>query len=263
MMPAMVISAQNNDGDYPLPGKLDPDNKTLAGDPESKNTTGNILSYLVFNGNISSDLCVSPAESNTTQVMRHANYEFTAPKSAATPADALWDPTFRGTPLDAPVGDAKPDAPGNQSYAHLVPIGARRAMWRDAYKTTQPAFGNRGPTYAEGDSGSHPTGRWSLVKGALGDRSNTLLIHGGRSTWEGYIAYNDGSVRFEVGPAPEGVAYTRVGAKKDQPTPDNLFVNESDEEGGDAAGSCLKGRNAYLGPVARIDAAGTPTLWRD
>lgn len=264
VMQAMVIFAQNNGGKYPLPSKLDAESSTLGGDPAAKDTTGNVLSVLIWNGNISAELCVSPAESNTDQVRVCADYQFSNPSAAAQPAGALWDPAFRGTPIDAPIGARSVAAPGNNSYAQIVNIGARRALWTETFSATEAVFGNRGPVYADDDAAPTPKGgRWQLTHGPLGDGSNTLLIHGGRTTWEGNIAYNDGHVSFETGPTPEGVLYARGTDPDTRDTPDNLFVNESDETGGDAPGLFDKGRNAYLRPIARFDSPGKPVLWRD
>jgi prepilin-type N-terminal cleavage/methylation domain-containing protein/prepilin-type processing-associated H-X9-DG protein len=262
---AMVIWAQNNNGKYPLPSEIDAQGFTLPGEAHTKDTTGHVLSLLIYNGNISTDLCISPAESNTGQAVRSDDYEFTNPKAAVKPEDAIWDPRFRGTPLDAPIGDRAADSPANNSYAQLVNLGARREKWKDTFATTEAVFGNRGPAYAAEDSAPHPqSGKWKLLDGPLGRDSNTLLIHGGRTTWEGNIAYNDGHVSFETRPAPDGVAYSRGGDPKKLNTPDNLFVNESDETDGDTApGSFDKGRNAYLRPIAGYTAPGKPILWRD
>ncbi len=261
---AMGIFVPCNDGKYPLPSELDAADATVAGDASAKDTTGNVLSILIYQGNISTELCVSPAESNTGQVQTCNDYQFEHPAAAARPEDALWDPAFRGTPIDAPVGSRTASSPGNNSYAQLVNIGARRAMWTDTFSTTEAVFGNRGPVYAAEDSAPAPTGgRWRLPGGPLGVGSNTLLIHGGRTTWEGNIGFNDGHVEFLVKPTPDGVLYARGPDPDKRDTPDNLFINESDETGGDAAGEFDKGRNAYLRPIARFESPGKPILWRD
>lgn len=264
---AMVIWAGNNAGKYPLPSELDPGNATLDVQPWEKDTTGHMLSALIWNGNIVPEMCVTPAETNTSRIQRYDWYAYTNPGAAARPADALWDPTFRGTPEDAPIGGVPADAPGHNSYAHHVPIGARRTRWADTFATTEPMFGNRGPTYATDDWAVLPAGagRWPLPQGVLGSGSNTLLIHGGRTTWEGQVGYNDGHVSLETSPAPAGVVYTRTTASglKSQ-APDNMFVNEWDEAGGDVLpGSVGRGTNAYLRPIARMIAPDRPVLWTD
>ncbi len=180
---SMVVWAQSNNGRYPLPSELDTANVTVATEDDAKNTTGNILSVLIFNGYVPPEICISLPESNTAQVMRMDDYQFTNPLAAIKPDQALWDPRFRGTPLDAQIANFPTLPVANQSYAHLVPFGRRREMWRETFKTTEAVFGNRGPQYAPNDSAPKPANsRWPLVKGSPGEGSNTLLIHGGRTT---------------------------------------------------------------------------------
>jgi prepilin-type N-terminal cleavage/methylation domain-containing protein/prepilin-type processing-associated H-X9-DG protein len=274
---AMVIHAQNNNSQYPLPSKLDPQGITIGGGTQNpanafkSDTIGQVLSVLIYNGNISTELCVSPAEANTGQVQRYDGYQFSRP---CNNDNTLWDPTFHGTPSDDTVtcagGQASGNGIGNQSYASLVFFGRRQAKWSDTFSTTEAVFGNRGPEYAANDSANYPaTGRWQLTAGVLGTGSNTLLIHGGRTTWEGNIAYNDGHVAFETKPTPDGVTYnstTALPGSTSKTKPDNLFVNESDEQGGDTGTSVGLGINAYLRPIAKVTSTGTSgqiTYWKD
>jgi len=258
ILQAMVVWAGQNQGAYPDPGKLDAANVTRpAGtDPQAKNDTGNILSVLIFTGGISTDLCINPAESNTGQVQVDGGYTFDSPvvQGSGPPANALWDPQFAGTPYDSNrVYRTTPPQMGisNNSYAHIIPLGRRKAKWTDSYTTTEAAFGDRGPAY---QGTTYPTnGRWQLVTGTFGTDSNTLLIHGSRNSWEGNEAYNDAHVNFETKPNPDGVTYRRSTGTPLTVT-DNLFVNETDEQGGDS--TIMLNRNAYLRPIAGI--AGTP-----
>jgi prepilin-type N-terminal cleavage/methylation domain-containing protein len=268
---ALIVWASDHRGSYPLPSDLDTDNFTVNGPAEEKNTTGNILSILIFNGSISPEICISPAESNTTQIQRYDPYEYATPKAAANPSKALWDPAFRGTPDDpAPAGAAV--GIGNQSYAHALPFGKRRAaQWRDSANATEAIFGNRGPTYSANDV-APSSAKWSLLPGPLGTTSNTLLIHGPRTTWEGNIAYNDNHVNFERSPAPQEIALALAappapGKLPSKTAPDNLFVNESDEFQGDGtSGGVTAGLNAYLRPISRVipsPAGPGVNVWRD
>jgi hypothetical protein len=268
---AMIVWASNNKGKYPLPSDLDTANDTVADLGNAKDTTGNILSLMIFNGNISPEICISPAEANAAIQLDNA-FEYANPKAAVKPASALWDPAFRGTPADAPRGGIS--GIGHQSYAHLPPLGQRLKQWQDTYNSTEAVFGNRGPTYVANDQA--PSSRaWKLLPGATGTSSVTLLIHGGRSTWEGNIAYNDNHVNFETTPAPSWIGLP-IGPpappKNRSPlAPDNLFVNETDEyippPNPDEAGTPLvigdQRQNAYLRPISSIAAPGTPSPWRD
>ncbi len=267
---ALIVWASNNREQYPLPSQLDALNKTVSEEGAAKDTTANILSVLIQNGNISPEICISPAEANTTQIQRKDDYEYSTPSASVVPADALWDPSFRGTPDDpmrAVPGKPAALALGHQSYAHLIPTGDRLELWKDTYGESEAVFGNRGPTYAANDVAIAPAGgRWKLLDGPLGTTSNTLLIHGGRSTWEGNIGYNDNHVNFETSPTPTGVVYERTEAEKKSKhgAADNLFVKEPDEFGGDArAWECGKGLNAYLRPISQMKEGGAVKVWRD
>ncbi len=265
---AMTTFAQSNGDQYPLPSVMDPTNQTVTAAGEAKNTTGNILSILVMTGSVTPEMLISKSESATGTVQKYENYEFTNPAGAVSTANALWDPKFKGTPIDS----ATPASPlgtgiGNNSYAHIVPFGKRRSIWSSTFNSTEAAFGNRGPMYAANDSGVAPSSnRWALTNDAFGVTSNTLLIHGGRNTWEGQIGYNDNHVTFETKPNPDQLTYVRTGSGTGRTVPDNLFVNESDQQGGDASGQVMNGTNAYLRPIGTVTAGSnsvTVTPWRD
>jgi hypothetical protein len=65
-----------------------------------------------------------------------------------------------------------------------------------------------------------------------GITSNTLLIHGGRTTWEGNICYNDNHANFETRADPETLPFTFAGITNAQLKTqfDNIFVNENDSQ---------------------------------
>ena len=274
---SMVVWANGNGGTYPLPSRVDSGNPstTVTGKTGRQlDTCGNVLSLMIFNGNISPELCISPAESNTAAIAKKDDYEYTAP--TAMP-NAQWDAKFRGTPADNQAGVGAGAGPGNNSYAPLLYFGKRAARWADTYSTTEAVFGNRGPEYAANDQGTYPaSGRWTLTTTAFGQQSNTLLIHGGRSTWEGNIGYNDGHVGFETKPNPEGVTYNRSGTVTPKAVADNFFVIETDDEQyvNDTSTGNLKGLNAYLRPVSEVQASASGgstvannvtgvTIWKD
>jgi hypothetical protein len=112
------------------------------------------------------------------------------------------------------------------------PFGKRRSKWSNTFSATEAVLGNRGPQYKLTGDGN--TGSWTLAESAdgnvaIGKSSNTLLIHGGRQTWEGNIGYNDNHVNFETKPDPDGLTYTFTGLQDGKQTKnDNVFVNESD-----------------------------------
>ena len=265
---AMVVWADQNKDCYPLPSALDANNATLDQLASTKDTTGNILSILVMSGSIMPENIVSSAEVNA-RIQRFDSYQFASPSTAALPQNALWDPALRGTPDDlSPTGALAGAGIGHQSFAHALPFGKRAALWHDTYNSTEAIFANRGPTYAAND-GAPASDKWMLPGNATGTGSNTLLIHGGRSTWEGVVAFNDNHVEFVATPTPGTLSLTLAFSPRGKSTtpgtaPDNLFVNETNESEGDGTtGRVDRGMNAYLRPIADVLERARPRVWRD
>ena len=156
---ACVTWAQQNKEQFPLPSVLDRNNTTINPAPTNalnKNTTGNILSILIWNGNISPETTYSPAEA-AGNVKVDDGYQSSQPLSVptATRPEALWDPGYAGTPFDATVtGGRKATAgfPGNNSYAHTALIGSRAARWANT-RRPRPS----GPTAARATPPATPT----------------------------------------------------------------------------------------------------------
>ncbi len=243
---ALATWAGDNKNDYPIPSKLDRNGYTLGqnGDPgdrdEAKDITGQIISPLVNNGSVTAELFISPVEQNPS-IQEYANYQVDEPRAAFDKERALWDPAMRGTPEEdegstfahtvnyRETGNA---STGNTSYAHTLPFGKRRALWQDTYVASEPVFANRGPVYQPVGSGDEL--QWELPDSSVGLRSNTLLIHGGRTTWEGNVGYNDGHVSFENTPTPDQAAQIQVSSAQGGEAftrNDNLFISESDVDG--------------------------------
>jgi len=274
---AMVVFAGNNQDEYPRPSRLDPQHTTVAvGDaPLAKDNTGNMLSVLIFGGSIAPELCVSPAEANTAQVIRDDKYQYSDPTAAVQSANALWDPGFAGTPLDRTEDRRRQPVPGtgvsNQSYAQVIPWGKRISRWQNTFATTEAVFGNRGPCYTQ--TSGVANGQYTLQPATNtsqpGLASNTLLIHGGRTSWEGNIGYNDGHVTFETKPNPDGLSFRRTTGNPST-IPDNLFIDETDEAGATSGDQSTR-LNNYLRPVAKcpsgttlqFGSTGAMNLWAD
>ena len=228
----MVLWAQNNSDNYPMPSQIDKGNTTLAAN-QVKDMPRNIVSLMIYNGFFSPELCVSPAESNGSLKV-FGNYSYSSPQNAATPNQALWDPNFACTPNDA--GIAPQNGTGNFSYGLMPPIGNRRPKWTNDFQATEAVIGNRGPDYTATAPGT-PNTVWVLNTNTnsnggtqgVGVGSNTLLIHGGRTTWEGNIAYNDNHIAFETRPDPESSPFTFNNLPPGQRSQfDNIFINEND-----------------------------------
>jgi type II secretory pathway pseudopilin PulG len=273
---SMVTWRVGNNDDYPVPDKIDKAGKTVNDDSlGSKDTPRHILSLLIFNGFITPDFAVSPAESDTDHLVAITNFHFDQPPAAADASLALWDPAFRASPIDDAIGPGQTDHdPGNESYAFSPVAGKRKARWLNTFNSTEPVIGDRGPMY------DWSKDHWRLTAGSpFGDRSHTLLIHGGPRTWEGNIAYNDNHVAFETRPDPPTVTF-KFGSVTNSSAPelaDNMFANEDDNTRFPIASSGTpdsRGRlmdpaiganaNAYLKVISWLSKDGTTArLWQD
>jgi prepilin-type N-terminal cleavage/methylation domain-containing protein len=276
---AMVVWAQSNSDDYPLASRIDKNDYTIntsggTGNEYKKDVTCNLLSMMIFNGSLSTEIMINPAEADGNVRLRDT-YEFDSPVGAANTTQATWDPKFRGTAQDSAVAGVSTNIgnagdPGNQSYAHTPPFGKRRARWSNSFTATEVVIGDRGPCYSI--SGAGTTAVWNLIPNSdFGDRSITLLIHGSRVKWEGNEAFNDNHVDFLNKADPDNVTFSFTGLPSGQRTvPDNIFINENDNTrtvtgGGETAApgaqqaggtytdaNVWTNANAYLRPYCQV-----------
>lgn len=234
---ALVIFANNNQDQYPLPSALDIENATVAlgegEDARSKDLTNHIFSMLIFQGSVSPELCVSPAETND-RIRIDKNYSYDTPAKAAKPEDALWDPAF--------AADFTAKVVGNFSYGHIQTSDGRLKMWTNTFDAREAVLGNRGP---EVDAAGIIRGEKGNVDKVTtkNEKSKTFGIHGGPNTWEGNIAFNDNHVDFLTTLKPptdsKGKAITyNLDEKGEKKADDVLFYDETD---------AYEGTNIFLG----------------
>ena len=229
ILQGMVIWAQNNQDDYPLPSRIDVENTTVVAIDTAKDTTSNVFSMLIYNGLVPTEMFVSPSEANGS-VEEYRDYEFDSPSTAVFPDAALWDPAFHASPM-AQFNIGTPSNPadiGNNSYAHALPVGKRRPLWGSTFVAEEVVIANRGPLIRAVTKAKPPR-----VDIDFDTKSNTLLIHGERDAWEGNVGFNDNHVDLVTRLDP--LEYVDAGST---PWRDVLFFDEPD----DAAG-----KNAYLG----------------
>jgi hypothetical protein len=140
----MVMWAQNNNDEYPLPSRIDRNHVTVA-DPgqanlNRKDLTRHIFSLMIANGTVTPELFINPAESSG-QVKQWENYHYDSPTGVANQAQAAqahWDPKFRGTPFDTAIGPGQTAADaGSNSYAHLPPSAI--AVSAGATRSSRPS----------------------------------------------------------------------------------------------------------------------------
>ena len=256
---SLVMWAQHDNDSYPLPHTLDLDDATVSvsGDATLKNSTGAIYSTLIFNGLLTTEIVVTPHPIEKSRgIGVHEAYDHSKPALANDPANARWDPSFRGTPFDATPGLSKRQRKiSHASYAHLALAGeGRGSEWKNSLSSNFAAVGNRGPEETAGawDSETGEITSTVLADGPTGTKSLTLLIHGSKNAWEGNIAYNDNHVNFETNTYPDGMLYTVGEGEQTQAFGDGLFLDEGDP--GVLSGGALedtRDSNCYLGLFRR------------
>ncbi|MBX3389432.1 MAG: prepilin-type N-terminal cleavage/methylation domain-containing protein [Phycisphaeraceae bacterium] len=245
---SMVTWAGQNQDNYPLPSSIDSNDTipgiTTTGANEAKNKFQKdvprwMVSMLIYNGSFGPEICVSPAEVNGN-IKVNPYYQFSKPAAVNTTkqAQAICDPSFAAYPTTDIGGDfdikgAGGITPaGGFSYAFVPMYGARRFMWQSTFDAGQVVLGNRGPWYT-GDQGAWKLSETTRGKDSIkATQSNTLLIHGARTSWEGNLARNDNSVSFETRPDPENitVVYDKVSSSNTAGVfkYDNVFANEDE-----------------------------------
>lgn len=265
-----VAWAQDHNELYPTPSLIDradlTETRPTSPNAPSKNRTGNILSLMIFNKVISTDICVSPSEkSPLIQQIPDELYDYRDVKLSNAARDggkgyrASWDPGFRGSPLDVFLFVKKGnEGLGNNSYAH-TPLGGNGRLfnWSSINGlNTIPIWANRGPVYdPDSRPDSNGVGEWTLFNDPRGVTSDTLKIHGGKDTWEGNVAYNDGHVKFETQPSPRELTYLDI---KKLSFHDNLFVDENNEDIGSIKSS--DDSDLRSNAILRIWKAGIPDV---
>lgn len=278
----LVSFANQNNELYPSADILDKfdnteDNSGGVNAGRSKDRTGSNWSILLFQGIMDYEVLVSPSEVNPDirlpqfgETPGDSELNLRRPTRAVNPDRAVYDPQFRGSPVDPnPNNTPEGTRSGFNSYAHAAVWGGSTTSanactrFTHTWSTITPlssiaVVGNRGPTYEiSGNNGAQPQEDWELTDDEIGTGSFTLRIHGPSDSWEGNIGYNDGSVSFEKTPNPDnGPRPVRFNDDPSQPAyNDNFFV---DEQSGDGAltgfaepGGVAQRVNAYLRVMKR------------
>ncbi|PCI11252.1 hypothetical protein COB72_01550 [bacterium] len=291
VMQAMVIFAGSNKDNYPLPSRIDRNDKTIelqvGENSQLKNTTGNMFSILISQGMIETGICFSAVELGDYE--EYSLYQFDTP-CGGTPGnnggntEAIWDPNFKATTNDQGVDagqmgsvcadlDGWETLPGGFSYAHTPPFAFRRPQWANTFDSLEPALSNRGPNYELDGAGRD--GSWILIEddGAqaggpepLGRNSVTLRLNGSRTEWAGNVGFNDTHVEFFNQPDPTQIIWTFTDStmtNEFRSQPDNIFVNEDDGkrtvEGIAEPGATIQlsgeanNRNAYMVQYSQVE----------
>jgi hypothetical protein len=221
----LVMWAQNNDDEFPLPSRVDKRNDTVREEGRAKDTTANIFSLMVANGLLTTEMFISPLEKNRN-IRNYRNYQYDSPKAAVNPPKAYWDPAMRA--------GLTPDSRGHISYAHLQPAGDRMKAWGNTLVGDQFVLSTRGPEISAVDQ--RPNG--SVVPRFANPQSITLQLLGDGEIWSGHIVGNDNHVQLaedwygderlmgRVRPLDYRPRYKSEDARE---WPDILFFDERDD----------------------------------
>jgi prepilin-type N-terminal cleavage/methylation domain-containing protein/prepilin-type processing-associated H-X9-DG protein len=269
IMGANTLWAASNRDKYPLPSLIDVNDDVVNGNTSSgnntKDTTGGILSLMIFSNLITPEICKGPAEVGRVEVMQ--GYLFDMLESSGVPrqntgckepARASYDPRFKGTPKDHTNGLVPQSLPGyeagvsHNSYAHLAVAGSRKSQWTNTISSSQPVWSNRGPVYEPVSKPQQGIEAWKVVgvtsaaDAPFGINSEALLMFGNAGRWAGNVGFADGHVTFVSEPDPESVTYTRIEGSTGNKVSyrDNIFYDEDGEGDGNLVASGR--RNAVL-----------------
>jgi len=269
-------------GAYPVLSRLDRRNFTEDGDaldPFTKDRTGNLMSFLLFQGFLETpEVLISPAErsdrirqpnlnfgagSQAAVERDQSEFNFNEPVQAEEPKFALYDPGFRGTPIDQQENNnseiVSTNYDGNgigfNSYAHntFAPASGLMAdQWTTVANPKWIVLGNRGGLFAHESNPSGatdgPAEDWTpLVTPAqfapVGVDSLTLAMFGAKDQWAGNVVMNDSSVQYWKEPNEDGPARLNF---NDQFFNDNIFVLESVAAPGLNRGDYRNRENIFL-----------------
>ena len=184
---AFIVWADNNDGNYPLPSAIDVNNFTVPELGRAKDTTANIMSILICEGFITSELVVSPLEKND-RILPYENYEIENPTGATDPERALWDPKFSA--------DFTSESGGHISYAHLIPDASRLAMWSSTFEAEEAVLSNRGPEMRSVERSNDKVTTHFATPTTRTTKFFSNSSSSKKDWWSGNVAYNDNHVAF-------------------------------------------------------------------
>jgi prepilin-type N-terminal cleavage/methylation domain-containing protein len=191
-------------GNFPTPGVIDRVGQIPGKGAEDilANSHANLYGACLAQNYFSAQLCISPSEASAN-VANASTYNFNAYNVAQ---DTYWDKNNL-TRFKADLG-----AVSNTSYGTLLINGARKTkQWKESLDSKFAVVGNRGVN-------------GGVYTAPVYTTSKTLEIHGGRSSWEGNICYNDNHVNFEQNFTPEGTV--KFGSNLD--IDDNMFAEETE-----------------------------------
>jgi len=214
---ALVLFANSNEGDLPVPGLINRLPTSFGQDvpgegPEDfeQNWTGPLFSLMIAQEFFDTDVLIGPTEINPIVVV-DTDYD----RSEYDPgSDSYWDDDFEVN-IDAQPED---NLFCNTSFAHQALCGQRKnRRWRDTQDSTYPIIVTRGVE----DGATIGTPEY--------DQSQTLGLHGNRKNWVGNVVFADNHWVQLVNFYPTQTRGTRADGTDD--SRDNIFAADFGPDG--------------------------------
>jgi len=235
---ACLTWAQDHKGVLPLPGLINrlPDlylgenRPGLGPEDETKNISRNLYSSLVAQEYFNTDILISPVEENPDIFeYQQYRYEMFDPNN-----DTYWDGDgeAQSQGFDADIQGG----PSHVSYYHLALTGLRKKLrWRNTADNNDPLMSSRAPYRGRGINDG---------EACVYETSMTLLMHGAKDQWAGYVCYGDNHTEFTESFYPALVSY-EPHEDNSSLRKDNIFAAEFADYGGQP-GNGYKSGDAFL-----------------
>lgn len=212
---AFLTFANEHKGKLPIPGLINRKADPFLGQipdsgPENsaENRSASLYSSMIAQEYFGTDIVIGTTEINPV-VTEKTDYDY---NQYAPGRDSYWDRSFKMDIFAAP-----PQFVSHGSYAHMAICGDRKSVkWRDSQAPGDPIIGTRG--IKNGDRAG--TDNY--------DKSPTLLLHGARRQWVGYVCFNDNHTERLGNFYPQLTTFESANSPLG-PQKDNIFAAEFDD----------------------------------
>lgn len=228
---AVVLWSQDRGNVYPQPQKIS--DATADKAAQTRNSTANIHSLLIYNNYYTPQILICPSEANQW-VEEHTEYDYGQGTDTELDTNDQWDWDFSCDITGATKSKRTSKYYSNVSYANMAQFGSRyNKEWADSLNSSFAVFSDRGPGKGNGKSADD---------GKPNKADPSYLNHGSRNAWAGNVMYNDGHggilnellgvSQDDTGRAsafaPQGITWRdNTNASQPKDVPDNIFWEQN------------------------------------
>lgn len=228
---AVVLWSQDRGNVYPQPQKIS--DATADKAAQTRNSTANIHSLLIYNNYYTPQILICPSEANQW-VEEHTEYDYGQGTDTELDTNDQWDWDFSCDITGAAKSKRTSKYYSNVSYANMAQFGSRyNKEWADSLNSSFAVFSDRGPGKGNGKSADD---------GKPNKADPSYLNHGSRNAWAGNVMYNDGHGGIlnellgvstdDTGRAsafaPQGITWRdNTNASQPKDVPDNIFWEQN------------------------------------